>query len=199
VPAEGIVWIAEAGLFELGYGVLLVRGVTEDGLSDRLGDVEVLADRMNRVDAYELELSLKDDSDDQVVRIGRAGDWAFAVAEGGPIGHPFLEVIQRVSRGTEAVSVINNGNAVVLLVHAKDGEIFGRFQLGTREVAGANTGPLTEALRHAGLIPDVNGGSAPLSVEAERSMLRVAETHFDFSLPRADILEHELMAVRVPG
>ncbi|GII34110.1 hypothetical protein [Planotetraspora mira] len=96
--------------------------------------------------------------------------------------------------------MIDNGNAIVLLVHAEDGEISACFQLGTRDVTGTNNGPLTEALRHAGLIPDANGGgSAPPSREAERSMLRVAETHFDLTLPRADILEHELMAARVPG
>lgn len=199
MATEGIAWIAEGDLFEQGYGILFVRAVSEVDLSDSLGGVEVVAERMNRVDAYELELTLKDESDDQVARLGSAGDWAFAIVECGPLGHPFLDVIQRVSRGTEAVSVINNGNAVILLVHAENGEISALFQLGTREVSGVNSGPVADALRDAGLIPGANGGRAPLSRDAERSMLRVAETYFDLTLPRSDVLEHELIAVRVPG
>src|SRR5437899_3073931 len=101
---DGIQWIVEPGLFDLGYGVLFAWDLNPLELVSRVGGVVDSMRPMNRVDAHELELELKEDADDQIIRIGSHGGWAFAIAEHGAIGYPFFDVIRRVSVGTEAVS-----------------------------------------------------------------------------------------------
>ena len=193
----GIRWLATAEEVSLGYWVLFARGLCPAGLLTRLG-LDVSPGRLlTREEAGDLA----DETDDVVVRAGTSAGWAYAFVEGGPAGSDSLDAIRRLSVGTEAVDFWRTVNADSALGYAEDGRIVCRFEPGREhERTGAGPERLAGPMREAGLL--LADGRSPyehgLDVEQpERRALTAAESAFGLDLPRADVLDGPLLAVRL--
>jgi hypothetical protein len=119
----GLDWIPKS--FDLGFGLLLVRGLAPAAVLERLkvpGHDQVL---LTAADAY----SRANWPQTSGVRAGSAEDgWTFIVGDDATCTHDHY--VQAVSRSTEAVAVSYTGNSMAWFKHARDGHILSSFEPG---------------------------------------------------------------------
>lgn len=213
VPSNGLQWLLDA--YDLGFCVLFARGLEAGELLARMGGEPQRAVALSRLDADALsaigspyvprdsvDLSGLDvgdlerrgllDGDDPVVRVGSCQGWAFAIEDGGARGSS-REVVTSVSRGTKAVSLLRNINALTLFTYAEHGNVVCTFDvLLAHDRTGTAPDRLLDPMRQAGIDPE---GDAP--VRPARAMLEMAERHFGLGLPQQQLEEGELLTGRV--
>ncbi len=110
----------------------------------------------------------------QLVLVARAGGWAVAVEDNGWEGSR-PEVLRALSRGTRAVSVYRNVNALGYFSDAVDGELLVRFELlSPQRRWGSQPDLLLPQMRAVGLDPDWD---EPPHGEVDTAALALAERH----------------------
>ncbi|MFD4377511.1 DUF6461 domain-containing protein [Streptomyces sp. NPDC058486] len=206
---DGITWLAAPRSIAFGgYHVVLARGLTPEELSNRLAenvdDMRCIAVAVGDHTGESLE-ELLDDTFDPYggigLRLGRAGDWAYAVAYGGWQGE--FGSLEPVSRGGVRACLLEyeeeNGKPVPpQFVYAHDGRLMSAFNLhldASWGYQGVVRDPTTAArlqdlLTAAGL-PDPELDRR----EVHRSVLGIVERFLGLSLPKAPIVNGTLPAV----
>ncbi|MFJ4716582.1 DUF6461 domain-containing protein [Streptomyces sp. NPDC088785] len=203
---DGTTWLAAPRSIAFGgHHVTLARGLSPQELARRLagaleyeGDHDVVPVGEHTGDSF---LDLMDDDYAIGLRLGRAGEWAYAVAYGGWQGE-FGELAS-VSRDGAQVCLLEyeeeNGKPVPpQFASFHDDRLLAAFNLhldgswGYERVVGdpATAARLQERLTAAGL-PDP--GRDPR--EVHRAALAVVEEFFGLSLPREPIVTGTLPAV----
>ncbi|MFB6480069.1 DUF6461 domain-containing protein [Streptomyces virginiae] len=207
---DGTTWLAAPRSIAFGgYFVVLARGLTEDELVGRLRQAArsttagVVAVGEHTSDSL---LEWMDDTYGDIhaavgLRLGRAGDWTYAVAYGGwqdEFGSP-----TPLSRDGAHLCVLEfeeeNGKAVPpRFAYAHDGRLLSACNLylddswDSEEVEGdPATASRLQALLNAAGLPDPERDSE----EAHRTALGVIERFFGLSLPKAPIVAGALPAV----
>ncbi|MEU1805707.1 hypothetical protein [Streptomyces sp. NPDC019937] len=103
--------------------------------------------------------------------------------------------------GTEAADFWGTVHADSALGYAKDGRIVCRFEPGREhERTGAGRERLAGPMREAGLLPADDRSTYEHGLAVEQPELRaltVAESAFGLDLPRRDVLDGPLLAVRL--
>ncbi|MFD9415839.1 DUF6461 domain-containing protein [Streptomyces goshikiensis] len=207
---DGTIWLAAPRSITYGgYHVVLARGLTPDELAARLAaavdgvECGVVAVGEHTGDTL---LELIDDTYDDTLaaiglRLGRTGDWTYAVAYGGWAGE--FGSLEPVSRGGAHVCLLEyeeeNGKPVPpQFAYFHDGRLLSACNLhldaswGYTGVDGdpATARRLQDLLTGAGLPdPALDRG------ETHRTALGVIERFFGLSLPRAAIVEGTLPSV----
>ncbi|MFD6180722.1 DUF6461 domain-containing protein [Streptomyces goshikiensis] len=207
---DGMIWLAAPRSITYGgYHVVLARGLTPDELAARLAaavdgvECGVVAVGEHTGDTL---LELIDDTYDDTLaaiglRLGRTGDWTYAVAYGGWAGE--FGSLEPVSRGGAHVCLLEyeeeNGKPVPpQFAYFHDGRLLSACNLhldaswGYTGVDGdpATARRLQDLLTGAGLPdPALDRG------ETHRTALGVIERFFGLSLPRAAIVEGTLPSV----
>ncbi|MFF4172614.1 hypothetical protein [Streptomyces sp. NPDC001744] len=205
---DGITWLAAPRAVAYGgYGVVLARGLDEEGLASRLAEA-AYGDRrtvrplgeLTGVDLIE-ELEYAYDSEEMALRLGRDGAWVFAVMYG--LWQGEFESLEPVSRGGAHVFHLEfeeeNGKPVPpFFRYFHDGRVMCDLNLhldrswGSAGVEGdPGVAPHVERLLAEAGLPDES--LPPRGVH--RTSLHVLERHFGLSLPRARVLEESLPAV----
>lgn len=210
---DGTTWLAAPqSIIFGGYRVVLARGLSPQELANRLAET-VSYDAQHivvEVGAHTGEslLELMDDTygdsfDGIGLRLGSAGDWAYAVAYGGWQGE--FGPLTPVSRGGAHVCLLEyeeeNGKPVPpQFAYFHDGRLLSACNLhldaswGCQGVEGdrATAAPLQELLTAAGL-PDPERDDR----EVHRTALGIVERYFGLSLPQGPIVRGTLPAVLV--
>ncbi|MFC8899100.1 DUF6461 domain-containing protein [Streptomyces cinereoruber] len=207
---EGITWLAAPQSITYGgYSVLLTRGVDEEELVSRLAGAVCSGRRVLRplgeLTGEDLIEALEDEYGDYpeeaAVRVGRDGDWVFAVLYG--LWQGEFESMEPVSRDGAHVFHLEfeeeNGKPVPPWFHYfHDERLLCGFNLhldhswGSAGVDGdPEVAPQVEWLLGEAGLPDEN---LPAE-DAHRTSLQVVEHHFGLSLPRSRVLEEPLPSV----
>lgn len=194
--ADGIKWVAESELFDLGYGFLFAKGIDPSDLVVRLGGEQGLIGPLTRIEANELEFRIRKESRDQIVRVGSQGDWAFAFAEYAAVGK-HESAIRAASTATSAISIFRTVNAFSGFTYAEDGELICEFEPGIDpEMSGREPEKFYDQFARVGLlgeeVEELGSSSMPLALD-------VVESVFQLSLPRHELLDGTLPAARIPG
>ncbi|MFG2757953.1 hypothetical protein [Streptomyces wuyuanensis] len=210
---DGTTWLAAPRPIAFGgHRVVLARGIVPRELADRLAETVSYDAEYIVVEAGdhtgESLLELMDDTygdsfDGIGLRLGSAGDWAYAVAYGGWPGE--FGTPAPVSRGGVHVCLLEyeeeNGKPVPpQFAYYHDGRPLSAFNLhldaswGYQGVEGdhATAASLQELLTAAGL-PDPERDSR----EVHRTALGIVEGYFGLSLPQDPIVSGTLPAVLV--
>ncbi|MER6474700.1 hypothetical protein [Streptomyces filamentosus] len=208
---DAVTWLAAPRSVAFGgYFVVLARGLSPDGLAHRLaeavryGDGHVVEEAGEHTGASLLELmddEYGDPLDGLGLRLGRTGEWVYAIGYGGWQGE--FEVAAGISRGGADVFLLEyeeeNGKPVPpRFARFRDGRLRAACNLhldptwGYRGVEGdpAEAGRLEEAFAAAGL-PDPD---RPRD-EVHHLALGVVGEFFGLSLPRRAVLAETLQAV----
>lgn len=130
-----------------------------------------------------------------VARVGRAGDWSFAVEYGEAAGSTTAGLRAASRDGAEVVNFsLTPWHPPSQFAHYKAGVHICSFGIGeeTRR-RGDDPDLLVPALEQAGVLP---AGPRP-GARAERLSMLVIEEHFGLRLPRRDIVEGRLPLFRV--
>ncbi|MFE9927883.1 DUF6461 domain-containing protein [Streptomyces sp. NPDC005533] len=190
----GIQWLADwDGWF---VGLTFARGIGPDELAARLGALPgVRPGPLGALDAWSMVTETVDG--DGVARVGRWGDWSFAVEHGLPAG---AERLAEVSRGgVEAVHLDPQpDHPPKQFAYARDGELVCCFGLGEECWRGGHQPDflLPELIAAKILAPDggcVRPDEEPYE-ERDRHTLAVLEHRFALSLPRRLIEDTPLPA-----
>lgn len=185
---DGIAWIRD--VYDA-YCITFARGLSVAELVRRMGsDPERILPSVSPDEALRLA-----EDEGPVARLGTSGGWAFAVEFASAEGTD-RRALQRVSRGTDAVLLLDSGTPPYWFVHARDGEIASDFEPGVEaeQIGGTDPSFLVPAMREAGmLLPD--GTADPDDWEPERRILTVAERVFSLDLPRTALRDGSLPAV----
>ncbi|MGW6690911.1 DUF6461 domain-containing protein [Streptomyces sp. NPDC054961] len=207
---NGTTWLAAPQSVAFGgYHVVLARGLSPEALADRLAASvyggDHVAEEVGEHTADSL-LELMDDTygdplDGIGLRLGRTGEWTYAVAYGGWQGE--FDTLAPISRDGADVCLLEyeeeNGKPVPpQFAYFRDGRVLSACNLhldaswGYQGVEGdpATAARLQDLLTAAGL-PDPERGRG----EAHRIALGVVEGFFGLSLPRELIVNGTLPAV----
>jgi Family of unknown function (DUF6461) len=179
-------WLREA------FCITLVRGLDGAELLRRFGGGHGQARALTAAEAGRLSSSLRAGYP-QIVLATRIGGWAVAVEDNGWEGSR-PEVLRALSRGTQAVSVYRNVNALGYFSDAVDGELRLQFELlFPQRRWGSQPDALLAQMRGAGLDPDA---PEPPYGQVDTAALALAErvtgVHLD---PEA--LEGPLLGVEI--
>ncbi|MFF5639005.1 DUF6461 domain-containing protein [Streptomyces sp. NPDC012825] len=207
---DGTTWLAAPqSITHGGYSVLLTRGLGEEELVSRLagavcGERRVLRS-LGELTGADLLGELEDEygefHEEAAVRVGRDGEWVFAVLYG--LWQGEFEITPPVSRDGAHVFHLefdeDNGKPVPPWFHYfHDERLMCGFNLrldhswGSAGVDGdPEVAPQVERLLGEAGLPDEN---LPYR-DAHRTSLHVVERHFGLSLPRARVLEEPLPSV----
>ncbi|WP_158939449.1 hypothetical protein [Streptomyces sp. NRRL S-87] len=207
---DGTTWLAAPRSITFGgYHVVLARGLTPEELADRLAenvdDMRYVAVAVGEHTGSSLEELLDDTFGDLYdgigLRLGRAGDWAYAVAYGGWQGE--FGSLEPVSRGGVHACLLEyeeeNGKPVPpQFEYAHDGRLMSACNLhldaswGYQGVAGdAATALRLQDLFTAADLPDPGLDRR----EVHHTALGVVEQFLGLSLPKALIVDGTLPAV----
>lgn len=177
-------WLREAFCFTL------VQGLDEAEVLRRLGGERSRPGTLTVAQATELSYSFQAGYP-QLVLATTAGGWAVAVEDNGWEGaRP--EVLRALTRGTRAVSVYRNVNALGHFSHAVDGELLVQFEpLFPERRWGARPDLLLPQMRAVGLDPDWD--EPPYGeVDAAALAERVTGVHLDPGLLARPMLAAEI-------
>lgn len=179
-------WLREA------FCITLVRGLDEAELLRRFGGERGQPRTLTAREAGELSSSLRAGYP-QIVLATRIGVWAVAVEDNGWEGSR-PEVLRALSRGTQAVSVYRNVNALAYFSDAVDGELLVQFELlFPQRRWGSRPDLLLAQMRGVGLDPD---RPEPPYDQVDAAALALAErvtgVHLD-----PEVLEGPLLGVEV--
>jgi hypothetical protein len=187
--ADGIAWLLEPYLVDC---VTFARGPDPAELAARLGASPDRTPR--RASAAEAEGLLADPCIGSVARVGRSGDWSFAVEYGDAVG-PTAPGLAAVSRGgAEAVNfLLMPWSPPSMFTYHRDGESICSFGIGEEARRwGQEPDLLVPALLAVGVLPadrEVAGGARERS---KRLSMLAIEEYFGLRLPRADVVAGEL-------
>ncbi|MEU8541455.1 DUF6461 domain-containing protein [Streptomyces sp. NPDC048717] len=188
---DGMQWIPDA--FET-YCLMLVRELTVPELVRRLGaDPAGVKPGVTGPEAFSLAMN-----EGPVSLLGTSRGWAFSLEHWSDQGAE-ADVLAEVSRGTEAVVLVNSGIGMTRFLHAVDGLVVADFEPGVP----ATDVDFSRAERPAPFAGDADffeADGSPVLGEAgeELWMLRFAERVFELSLPRAELEHGALAAVLLP-
>jgi hypothetical protein len=211
VMTDGTTWLAARQSIAFGgHYVVLARGLSPDELADRLAatvlyDTEHTAVTVGEHTGESLLELINDTYGDYYdgigLRLGRNGDWSYAVAYGG--WHGEFDSPEPVSRGGAHVCLLeydeDNGKPVPPhFAYFHDGRPVGAFNLhldaswGYQGVVGdpATAARLQDLMAAAGL-PDPERDRE----DVHRTALGIVERFFGLSLPKDPIVHGTLMAV----
>ncbi|MEU1488578.1 DUF6461 domain-containing protein [Streptomyces sp. NPDC005752] len=200
----GIQWLVD--LDNWMSSVVFARGISARELALRMGgDEEAVTAPITDAEVWELGITLYRPGEDAdgVVRVGRHGDWSFAVEYGDSTGHDRLEEISR--HGVEAIHYVPiQEHPPATFFYARDGVFRCGFGLHEEHVRyGEEPDHLLPDLV-AGQILDPDGATI-LALEGEpfrdiyRRTLGVLERRFDLSLCPSYLQEARLPAYAVRG
>ncbi|MFJ5552698.1 DUF6461 domain-containing protein [Streptomyces sp. NPDC093225] len=207
---DGTTWLAAPRSITFGgYHVVLARGLTPEELADRLAEnvdgVRHVAVAAGEHTGSSLEELLDDTFGDLYagigLRLGRAGDWAYAVAYGGWQGE--FGSLEPVSRGGVHACLLEyeeeNGKPVPpQFEYAHDGRLMSACNLHLDASWGYTgvTGDAATALRLQDLFTAAGLPDPDLDRrEVHHTALGVVEQFLGLSLPKAPIVAGTLPAV----
>ncbi|MFF0384656.1 DUF6461 domain-containing protein [Streptomyces sp. NPDC004286] len=187
--ADGIAWILQPYLID---SVTFALGAEPDELALRLGARP--GDRPRPATSDDVMGLLADDGVESAVRVGRMGDWSFAVEYGDAAG-PTSSGLSAVSAlGVEAVNFsLSPWNPPSMFTYHHDGACVCSFGLGEESRRwGKNPDLLVPALTSAGVLPALRQLSESDAERVRRLSVLVIEEHFHLRLPRVAVLDGEL-------
>ncbi|WP_433890510.1 DUF6461 domain-containing protein [Streptomyces sp. CA-111067] len=200
--AEGIGWILEPYLVDC---VTFARGVEPAELAARLGARPGQEARSGSAeDAAGL---LGGGAASTVARVGRAGEWAFAVEYGDAVGSTGSGLRAASAGAAEAVNfLLTPWHPPSVFSYFRDGDAICSFGIGEEgQRWGERPDLLAPALTEADVLParpELRAAEAEAEAEAERvrrlSVLTIGE-HFGLRLPRGAVLDGELPMFVVRG
>jgi Family of unknown function (DUF6461) len=168
--AADYAWVKDHWLREA-FCITLVRGLDAVQVLRRLGGERSQPRTLTVGEAGELSGSFHAGYP-QIVLVARAGGWAVAVEDNGWEGSR-PEVLRVLSRGSQAVSVYRNVNAMGYFSDAVDGEVLVHFELlFPRRRWGSRPDLLLPQMRAVGLDPD---WQEPPYGEVDTAALALAE------------------------
>ncbi|MFD7472181.1 DUF6461 domain-containing protein [Streptomyces sp. NPDC059837] len=190
---SGIGWLLEPYVVDC---VTLARSVEPVDLASRLGARSGQEPRLSSAgEAVDL---LTDPGIDGVARVGRAGDWAFAVEYGDAAGCTEAG-LRAVSRdGAEAINfLMTPWNPPSMFAYYEDGIHICSFGIGeeTRRW-GRESDLLVPALERVGVLPGRQACDADRQ-RGQRSSMMAIEEHFGLRLRKRDIVAGRLPLFRV--
>lgn len=186
MTGDGMQWIPD--VFDT-YCLTLVRDLTVPELVRRLGaDPAAVKRGVTGSEAFSLAMN-----EGPVSLLGTSRGWAFSLEHWSDRGAE-KDVLAELSRGTEAVVLVNSGVGLMRFLHAVDGLVVADFEPGVS----ATDVDFSRAERLAPFVGDADffeTDGSPVLGEADEElwMLRFAEHAFGLSLPRAE-LEHGALA-----
>jgi hypothetical protein len=185
VPSESFEWIDKE--FDLGFCLTFARGVSPDELLVRMGtDPDTLLARTRTEAEY---LQIDPHAPGLVVRVGRAGEWAFGLESCGNHGSRD-EVLSEVSRGTQALSTVYTGDGTRFFSYAEDGVEVCWFDVDSpSRGTGSDPNFLLPEMRAEGLMDTADG-----SLDSGAAMLRVIRRRFGVTLPKEAVLTGKLLS-----
>lgn len=184
---DGVGWIKEHPLFDLGYWVTFTRDLRPGDLLALLADEIELKGTITWQQGKALEAELETNSR-QMLRIGSAGDLTYAVGEYGPVSRKAPDFVRCVSIHGLAISFYCNTNAAKRVSLAEHGETVLVFNPATADMrAGVRSDYLLVELTEYGLID--KAGRRPLlgEEEVEERILALLENRFSLTLPKSMI------------
>jgi hypothetical protein len=187
--AEGIGWLLEPYAVDC---VTFARGIEPAELVARLGARQ--GQRPRRVTVEEAMDALAAPGVDGVARIGRAGDWCYAVEYGDAVG-PTAAGLEAVSGdGAEAVSFrLTPGHPPSMFRYYEDGRHICSFGIG-EEIRrwGSDPDLLVPALVEAGVLPVRRGRDSVRLCRSRLLSVLTLQEHFGLRLPRGEVVEGRL-------
>jgi Family of unknown function (DUF6461) len=189
--AADYAWVDDHWLREA-FCITLVRGLDEAELLRRFGGERSRPRMLTAAEAGELSMSFHAGYPQIILATRRAG-WAVAVEDNGWEGSR-PEVLRALSRGTQAVSVYRNVNALGCFSDAVDGEVLVQFEpLFPQRRWGSQPDLLLPQMRAVGLDPDWH---EPPYGELDAAALALAERVTGVHL-EASMLEGPLAAAEI--
>ncbi|MFB7260801.1 DUF6461 domain-containing protein [Streptomyces nojiriensis] len=188
---DGLQWIADAEFDN--YCITFAKGLSPEELVRRMGgDPDLITEPMHLDDALQL-----DDGLGMVALIGSENGWAFAVEMASAEGDD-REIIEKVSRGTEAIILTKSFASPSMFRLIRDGRSIAEFEVYqpiAQAVQGDDPEAIIPAMERSGfLLP--NGFSAEPD-DDERCALRLAEDEFGLSVPEITSERSMLPAVNL--
>ncbi|MFJ4001938.1 DUF6461 domain-containing protein [Streptomyces sp. NPDC090023] len=186
--AEGIAWILQPYLID---SVTFARGAEPAELALRLGARP--GEQPRGASSAEV-MDLLAGGLESVVRVGRAGDWSFAIEYGDAFG-PTSSGLSAVSAmGVEAVNFsLSPWHPPSMFTYSHDADCVCSFGIGEESRRwGKNPDLLVPALTRTGVLPAQPQLSDTDAERVRRLSVLAIEEHFRLRLPRADVMEGQL-------
>ncbi|MFD7540198.1 DUF6461 domain-containing protein [Streptomyces sp. NPDC059819] len=185
---DGMQWIAD--VFD-SYCLALVRGLAVPELVQRMGaDPAAVQQHVTGSEAFSMAMN-----EGPVSLLGTSEGWAFSLEHWSDQAAG-AATLAEVSRGTEAVVLVNSGVGLMRFLHAVDGLVVADFEPGVsaRDVDFAVAERLRPFATDAYLF-EVDGSPVMGEGDEELWMLRFAEHVFGVALPREELGHGALAAV----
>ncbi|MGK5729436.1 DUF6461 domain-containing protein [Streptomyces sp. URMC 124] len=135
---DGIQWLFDLHIWD--ESIVFARGIGPEELATRMGGDLPGAGRrpisdMEAWDAVANGLYRPGEDGDGLIRVGRSGDWSFALEYGDSTGHERLPEVSR--QGAEAIRLDPApAHPPKVLDYARDGKLVCRFDLGEEHEGG---------------------------------------------------------------
>ncbi|MGQ4434390.1 MULTISPECIES: DUF6461 domain-containing protein [unclassified Streptomyces] len=187
--ADGIAWFLEPYLIDC---VTFARDVEPVELASRLGARPGQPPHCASADdAVDL---LAGDGVGSVARVGRAGDWSFAVEYGDAVGPTTTGLGAVSAKGVEAVSfLLTPWHPPSMFTYYRDGNHICSFGIGEEaRRRGQKPDVLVPALTEVGVLPAQQNLSEADAERVRRLSVLTIEEHFRLRLPRTDVLHGQL-------
>ncbi|MFF0711486.1 DUF6461 domain-containing protein [Streptomyces bauhiniae] len=187
--AEGIAWILQPHLID---SVTFACGAEPVDLALRLGARP--GEQPRRASSAEVMDLLAGGGVESAVRVGRAGDWSFAIEYGDAVG-PTSSGLSAVSaKGVEAVNFsLSPWHPPSMFTYHHDGDCVCSFGIGEESRRwGKNPDLLVPALTRTGVLPAQPQLSDTGAERLRRLSVLAIEEHFRLRLPRADVMDGQL-------
>ncbi|MFF2510691.1 DUF6461 domain-containing protein [Streptomyces sp. NPDC058086] len=187
--ADGIAWFLEPYLIEC---VTFARDIDPVDLASRLGARPgQLAHRASADDAVDL---LAGDGVESVARVGRAGDWSFAVEYGDAVGPTATGLGAVSAEGVEAVNfLLTPWQPPSMFTYYRDRNHICSFGIGEEARRwGHSPDVLVPALTEVGVLPAQPDLREADAERVRRLSVLTIEEHFRLRLPRTDVLHGQL-------
>lgn len=187
--ADGIAWFLQPYLIDC---VTFARGAEPAELASRLGARP--GQQPRRASSDDVMGLLAGGGFGSAVRVGRAGDWSFAIEYGDAVGPTSIGMGAVSAMGVEAVNFsLSPWHPPSMFAYYHDGDCICSFGIGEEARRwGKSPDLLVPALTEMGVLPaqlDLRGADAE---RVRRLSVLVIEEHFRLQLPRADVLDGEL-------
>lgn len=200
---SGVSWISMEQLTFSGYSITFARGISPEGLAERLAEDGGDAVLLGSFSGEELDDLLDDADECAAVRYGKSGLWSYAVAYGGwpgEVGPTYGPGVSVSRQGVELVQLYSETENPKLppavFSYAVDGIGICMFDMAMREYGsrvGTRPDLLDAQLSAAGVMDESDRDMA------ERGVLAVIEEYFGLDLPQEVILNERLPAMLIRG
>ncbi|WP_328792685.1 MULTISPECIES: DUF6461 domain-containing protein [unclassified Streptomyces] len=193
--SSGIQWLVDQDDWQ--HGVVFARGIEPQELGVRMGGTPgSVVSPITDTEAWNMVLDLATDDDD-VVRVGACGGWAFAVEYGMGNGGDRLVEISR--NGVEAIHLDPSpDHPPAMFSYARDGADVCSFGIGEEGWRwGEQPDLLLPELVAAGVLHPDGAYARPDGesyLDRDRHTLALIETRFGLFLPRDEVVNQRLPA-----